>query len=74
MSESSTNFCSKSKALLLDDLSGAVSVHVQTPFITFFVETRDGKACMSPVVFDTKDMEITNPKTWPRKLGQLQRQ
>ena len=21
---------------------------------------------MSPVVFDTKNMEITNPKTWPK--------
>ena len=34
-----------------------------------FVETRDGKACMSPVVFDAKNMEITNSKHWPRKLG-----
>ena len=31
-----------------------------------FAETRDGKTCMSPVVFDTKNVKITNPKTWPR--------
>ena len=62
--------CSKSKArskvLALDDLSGAVSAYDQNNsdyFYDIFVETRDGKACMSPVVFDTKNMEITNPKT-----------
>ena len=31
-----------------------------------FAETRDGKTCMSPVVFYTKNVKITNPKTWPR--------
>ena len=34
-------------------------------FSHIFVETRDGKGCTSPVVFDTKNMEITNLKTWP---------
>ena len=40
-------------------------------FYLIFVETRNGKACMSPVVFDTENMEITNPETLsrPRKLG-----
>ena len=38
MSESSMNSCSiKSKALPLDHLSGAVSVYVQTTFITFLL-------------------------------------
>ena len=27
--------------------------------------------CMSPIVFDTKNMEITNPKTWPSRLDDL---
>ena len=61
--------CSKSKALPLDDLSGAVSAYDQNSsdyFYHSFLETRDGKACMALVVFDTKNMEITNPKTWPR--------
>ena len=31
-------------------------------FYHIFVETRDGKACMC----DNENMEITNPKTWPR--------
>ena len=58
--------CRKSKALPLDDLSGALSAYNQNSseyFYHIFVETRDGKACMSPVVFDTKNMEIADPKT-----------
>ena len=35
-------------------------------FYHIFVEMRDGKACMSPDVCDTENMEITNPRTWPR--------
>ena len=35
LSESCRNSCSMSKALPLDDLSGAVPVYVQTTFITF---------------------------------------
>ena len=34
-------------------------------FYHIFVEMRDGKACMSPDVCDTENMEITNPRTWP---------
>ena len=52
-----------SKALPLDDLSGAVSAHDQnsSDFLYHnFGETRDGKTCMSPVVFDTKIVKITN--------------
>ena len=30
-----------------------------------FGETRDGKTCMSPVMFDTKNVKITDPKTRP---------
>ena len=55
-----------SKALPLDDLSGAVSAYYQSSsdfFITFFGEARDGETCMSPVVLDTKNVEITNLKT-----------
>ena len=60
-----------SKALPLDDLSGAVSTHDQNSsdyFYHIFVETRDDKACMSPSVCDTENMEIINTKanTWPR--------
>ena len=55
----------------MDDLSGAVSIYDQKssnqPILYhIFVETRDGKACMSPSVCDTENMEITKPKTWPR--------
>ena len=39
---------------------------VQAIFYHIFVETKDCKACMSPTVCDTENMEITNPKTWPR--------
>ena len=52
----------------LDDLSGAVSTYDQNSsdfLYRIFAETRDGKTCMSPVVFDTKNVKITNPKTWP---------
>ena len=55
--------CSKSKALPLDDLSGTVSAYDQNSSdycYHIFVETKDCKACMSLVVFDTKHMEITN--------------
>ena len=34
-----------------------------------FGKTRDDKTCMSPVVFDTKSVDITNPKTWPRPMN-----
>ena len=34
-----------------------------------FGEMRDGKTCMSPVVFDTKNADITNPKTWPMPMN-----
>ena len=44
----------------LDDLSACDQS--SSDFSQFFVETWSGKACMSPVVFDTKNMEITNPK------------
>ena len=59
MSESDPRIleCSKSKVLRLDDLSEAVSAYDQKSsdyFYDIFVETRDGKACMSPVVLDTK--------------------
>ena len=57
--------CRKSKALPLDDLSGAVSAYDQNSsdyFYHIFLETKDDKACMSLVVLDTKNMEITNPK------------
>ena len=37
MSESSSDSSSKSKALPLDDSSGAVSAYVQTTFITFLL-------------------------------------
>ena len=59
----------KSKALPLDDLSGAVSTHDQNSsnyFVTFLIETRDRKACMSTSVCDTENMEITHLKSWPR--------
>ena len=58
-----------SKALPLDDLSGAVSAYDQNSSdfrYHIFGETRGGKICMSPVVFDTKHVDITDPKTWPR--------
>ena len=32
-------------------------------------ETRDDKNCMSPVVFDTKNVDLTNPRTWPRTMN-----
>ena len=57
-----------SKALPLDDLLGAVSAYDQNSsdfLYHIFGETRYGKTCMSPVVFDTKNVDITNPKTWP---------
>ena len=56
------------KALPLDDLSGAVSAYDRnsSDFLYYiYGETRDGKTCMSPVVFDTKNVKITNPRTWP---------
>ena len=60
-------------ALPLDDLSGAVSAYDQnSPDFLYhmFGETRDGKTCMSPVVFDTKNVDIANPKTWrPRPMN-----
>ena len=31
-----------------------------------FGEMRHGKTCMSLVAFDTTNVKITNPKTWPR--------
>ena len=34
-----------------------------------FGETRDGKTCMLPVVFNTKNVKITNPNTWPRPMN-----
>ena len=34
-----------------------------------FAEMRDGKTCMSPVVFDTINVKITNKKTWPRPIN-----
>ena len=52
--------------LPLDDLSGAVPAYDQNSsdfLIHIFGETRDGKTCISPVVLDTKNVEITNPKT-----------
>ena len=55
--------------LSLDDLLGAVSTYDQNSsdyFYHIFLETRDGKACRSPGVCATENMEITNPKTWPR--------
>ena len=55
-----------SKALPLDDLPGAVSAYDQNSsdsLYHIFGETRDDKTCMSPVVFDTKNVDITNPKT-----------
>ena len=61
-----------SKALPLDDLSGAVSAYDQNSsdfLYHIFGETRDGKTSMSPVVFDTKNVDITNPKTWPRPMN-----
>ena len=64
--------CSKLKALSLDDLSGAVLTYDQNSsdyFYYIFVETSNGKVCMSPGVCDTENMEITNPKTWPIGLG-----
>ena len=30
--------------------------------ISHFGEARDGKTCLSPVVFDTKNVDITNPE------------
>ena len=53
----------------LDDLSEAVSAYDQNSsdyFYHIFVKTRDGKTCISPVVFDTKNMEITWPRPSPR--------
>ena len=41
-----------SKALPLDSLSGAVSA----------------QSSSEPVVLDTKNVEITNPKTYPRPM------
>ena len=35
-------------------------------FYHIFVETRDGKACVTSGVCDTENMKITNPKNWPR--------
>ena len=49
----------KSKTLSLNDLSGAVID------VRIFAETRDGKTCMSPVVFDTINVKITNPRLAP---------
>ena len=34
-----------------------------------FDDTRDGKTCMSAVVFDTNNVEITDRKTWPRPMN-----
>ena len=48
-----------SKALPLDNLSGAVSTYDQNSSDFLY------HICMSPVVFDTKNVDITNPKTWP---------
>ena len=59
-----SNSCNKP----LEDLSGAVSAYGQNSldyFYNIFVEMRDGKACMSPIVFSTENMEITN-LNWPR--------
>ena len=58
------------KTLPLDDLSGALPAYDQSSsdFYLIFVETWNGKACMSPVVFDTKNTEITDPKSWPSRL------
>ena len=61
-----------SKALPLDDLSGAVSAYDQNSsdfLYRIFAETKDGKTCKSPVVFDTKNVKMTNPKTWPRPMN-----
>ena len=56
----------KYAVLPLGDLLGAVSAYGQNssdfPY-HIFGETRDGKTCMSPDVFDSKNVEITNPKT-----------
>ena len=41
------------------------SVTVQT----FYSETRDGMTCMLLVVFNTKNVKITNPKTRPRPMN-----
>ena len=57
--------CSNVKALPLDDLSGALSLMY---FYQIFVETRNGKACMSPGVCETENLEISFPKTWPRNF------
>ena len=43
--------------------------YAQIPDYHIFIEARDGKACMLPGVFDTENMQITNPKTWPRRMG-----
>ena len=40
-----------SKVLPLDDLSGAVSAYY--------------RSSSEPVALDAKNVEITNPKTWP---------
>ena len=61
-----------STTLQLDDLSGAVTAydHNSSDFpYHIFGEMRDGKTCMSPVVFNTKNVDTTNPKTWPRPMN-----
>ena len=34
-----------------------------------FGETRDAKTCILPVVFNTKNVKSTSPKTWPRPMN-----
>ena len=55
----------------MDDSSEAVSAYDQSSsdfLYHIFGETRNGKTCISPVGFDTKNVDITNPKTWPRPM------